>query len=1014
MFRRRIGLVLVSAALVSARGAMALDPALDVSQYAHTAWKVRDGFVEGEINAVAQTPDGYLWLGTEFGLLRFDGVRATAWQPPSGQHLPSDVVFNLLTARDGTLWIGTQKGLASWKDGRLATVTELAGQSITNLLQTRDGTVWVATFGIPQGKLCAIRKSGVVCYGNGGQFGVGVYVLYEDNRGSLWAGVGNGVWRWNPGPPKFYPLTEPEAIRALGDDESGRLLVGMHGGIETLIDGKSKPYALPSTLGQFKAQLRFFRGHNGSLWIGTADRGVVHIHQGKADLYTQADGLSGDYVNCVFEDREGDIWVATRDGLDRFRDFAVVTFSAKQGLSHNMTTSVLASRDGSVWIGSAVGGLNRWINGTMSTYGGPAQLASGAGHKEDDPLQRQRLGAAPDSLFQDHAGRIWVSTLSGVGYLQGNRFVRIEGIPAGQILSIAEDSDRNLWMAHQDFGLFQVLDGNVVRQIRWDLLGHKDPAMVLTGDPLRGGLWLGFLGGGIAYLKDGKVHTSHAPSDGLADGQVTGLQPDPDGTVWITAQGGLTRLKDGHLSTLTSKDGLPCDLIHGAVQDEERALWLSMSCGLVRISPSELNAWIEGVDKRTDPKPLLHPAVFDISDGVRSHTVMNIYKPQLAKSSDGRLWFLPTDGVSVIDPHRLPFNKVPPPVYIEQVTADRKVYGASSGLQLPPLVHDLTIDYTALSFPVPEKVHFRYKLEGQDKEWREVVNDREVQYSNLRPGRYSFRVTACNNSGVWNEQGAALDFAILPAYYQKLWFRGLCAAAILALFWAVHRLRLQVLERHQCEIRALNERLMKAQEEERTRIAGELHDGVLQQITSLSLSLGTIKRQVPSDSESKVSIAALQKKLIEIGADIRQLSHELHPAVLQESGLHEALSAYCEEFTKTRGIAVFCETDPTVRDLSSGSALCIYRIAQEALGNVAKHSKARHVRVRLTRTNGHVLLTISDDGIGCAPNRSGESGGLGLINMRERVRQLQGTLEFESEPGRGATVRAEVPFRPAR
>lgn len=335
-------------------------------------------------------------------------------------------------------------------------------------------------------------------------------------------------------------------------------------------------------------------------------------------------------------------------------------------------------------------------------------------------------------------------------------------------------------------------------------------------------------------------------------------------------------------------------------------------------------------------------------------------------------------------------------------------------------MRDLTIDYTALSLVVPEKVHFRFKLEGQDKDWREVVNQRRVEYSNLPPRHYRFRVMASNNSGVWNEQGASLDFTIDPAYWQTNWFRVLCVLTFVTLLWTYSQLRVRAfkrrqaaLEKHQTEVRALNEQMIKAQEAERIRISGELHDGVLQRITSLTLRLGIVKYQVPPDSEAKTSIIGLQQELIDIGTDVRHVSHELHPALLHESGLPAALSSHCEEFSKVRGLSVSCETDESVNELSPGAALSIYRIAQEALGNAAKHSQAKRVEVRLTRDKGRVSLSVSDDGIGCAPNQIGKSGGLGLINMRERVLQLNGTFEFDSQPGHGATVRASVPLRPA-
>jgi len=308
-------------------------------------------------------------------------------------------------------------------------------------------------------------------------------------------------------------------------------------------------------------------------------------------------------------------------------------------------------------------------------------------------------------------------------------------------------------------------------------------------------------------------------------------------------------------------------------------------------------------------------------------------------------------------------------------------------------------------------VRFRYKLEGHDPDWHEAGDRRQALYNDLRPANYRFRVVASNDAGVWNEAGAAVDFSIAPAYYQTAWFRTLAVLAFLSLLWSAYRIRLRVIERHQAEITALNESLMKAQEQERTRIAGELHDGVMQQISALSLVLGTGRRQPEADA--KQTMADVQRKLIEVGTEVRQLSHDLHPPMLKDAGLPEALRGYCEEFSRVRTIPVACDADDSVQDLSRGAALALYRIAQEALGNATAHGAAQHVDVRLTRSNGRVTLTVSDDGRGFDPNRIGKSGGLGLINMRERARQLNGTFELDSGPGRGTTVRVTIPFRRA-
>ncbi len=517
----------------------------------------------------------------------------------------------------------------------------------------------------------------------------------------------------------------------------------------------------------------------------------------------------------------------------------------------------------------------------------------------------------------------------------------------------------------------------------------------------------------MSYFKDGQLRASYTAADGLGKGHVPGLRLDRDGALWAaTEEGGLSRIEAGRIATLTSKNGLPCDTVHWTIEDDDRSFWLYAACGLVRIARSEVDAWV------ADPEHRVATTLWDAADGVRLRSLApSSWGPTVAKASDGKLWFLTGEGVHVVDPRQLRINRLPPPVWIGQVTADGRVYRQDStgpavrSLDLPPRIRDLQIEFTALSLVAPEKVRFKYRLEGQDRDWREVVNDRHVQYSNLPPGDYRFRAIACNDSGVWNEAGDTLELSVAAAYYQTIWFRTLAAATLAALLFAGFRVRMRIVERHAGEITALNERLMKAQEQERTRIAGELHDSVMQQITALSLVLGTAKRKIASDAEAKGMVADVQRRLIDVGTEVRELSHDLNPPILKQAGLPEALRGYCDSFGHAHGLAVSCDIDDSVAELSLGTALALYRIAQEALGNAAKHAAPTRVDVRLARAGADVVLVIADDGRGCDPGQVGK-GGLGLVNMRERARQLQGTFELDSRPRRGTTIRVAVPFRP--
>ena len=774
MNKWRIVPVVAVAIALACRAALALDPALDVSQYAHTSWKIRDGFARGTINAIAQTTDGYLWIATEFGLYRFDGVRAVHWQPPAGSKLPDDRVFGLLAARDGALWIGTWKGLARWKDGKLTTYAALAGKTITRVVEDHDGTVWVGTFGIlDAARLCEIRGGNVRCHGEDGSLGRAIFGLYEDRRRNLWVGGMDGFWRWEAGPREFFSMPgETNGVRAFAESDDGTLLIASQRGVKRLAGGRVEQHPLIDTSARLEDAL--LRDRDGGLWAAGPLRGLAHLHNARVDWYSETDGLSGQGSAGLLEDREGNIWVGTTDGIDQFRPYVAHTISVKQGLRNALAMSALADRNGAVWI-STFDGLYKWEHGQASRFGS---------------------GVNANCLFEDSNGRIWVTTLHEFGYLEGDRFVAARGVPGGVVHGIAELPSGHLWIANQSLGLMQVFHGRMIQKVPWSAFGHKDHANALAADYSHHGLWLGFFLGGVAYFEGDRIRASYSGANGLASGIVNDLRVDDGGTLWVAAEGGLSRIKDGRVGTLTSKNGLPCDGASWSVEDDSHDLWVYMTCGLLRIRAAEVDAWAAN-----PTAAMIHSTLFDAFDGVRSHAFVGGYTPRVTKSADGRIWFLPGDGVSVVDPRHLPINKVAPPVRIEQIVADGKTHDAASALRLPPNVRNLEIDYTALSFVVPAKMHFRFKLEGQDTDWREVVNQRRVEYSNLPPRHYRFRVIASNNSGVWNEQGAALDFAIAPAFYQTNWFRVLAVAAFLVLLWTLYRLRVQQLWRQQQKLR---------------------------------------------------------------------------------------------------------------------------------------------------------------------------------------------------------------------
>ena len=977
----------VCAFLLACPATFALNPALDVSQYAHTSWKTRDGFPKGEISSIAQTPDGYLWLGTELGLFRFDGIRHVQWRPPAYQELPSNWIFSLLVTRDGTLWIGTEKGLVSWKDGKLVQYGELANRYIFKLLEDHEGTVWASAAAVPSGKLCAIRNSNVQCFGDDGSFGRGVFNLYEDKKGNLWAGVKDGLWHWKPGPPKFYPLAgEPDGIQCFGEDKDGTLLVGWKNGIHRFLDGKTEAYSLPGRVGPIRAR-RMLYDRDGSLWIGTYNEGLVHVHQGRTDVFGLSQGLSGESATVLFEDREGTIWVAGGSGLDRFRDFAIPTFSMNQGFSSPRIRSVIADRNGGIWLATPES-LNRWTSGQVSIL--------------------NASGFIPNSLFQDDTGRIWVSTPFGFGYLKDDRFVSISNVP-GAVTAMTQDTAGNVWIVKEHVGLFQVLRERVVQEIPSSKLGHNDSVSAMTADP-RGGLWLGFFLGGVAYYSEGQIRETYTTANGLTGRRVNDLRFDQEGSLWIATEGGVSRLKNGRLATLTSRNGLPCDGAHWLREDDAGSLWFDTSCGLLRVARRDLDAWAIAMNYDINVTPAVYATVFDISDGIRSLAAPNHYSPQVAKTADGKLWFLSGDGgVNLIDPNHLPFNNLPPPVHIEQFVADRKTYEAVSyeggPMRLPPLIRDLQIDYTALSLVAPEKIRFRYKLEGRDNDWQEAINRRQAFYNDLPPGNYRFRVMASNNSGVWNETGTYVDFSIAPAYYQTAWFRIIVVIAFLLALGALYQLRLRQVAR---VVRGrMEERL-----EERERIARDLHDTLLQSVQGLILKFSAVAKQIPPDLPARNALEKTLDHADEVLAEGRDRIRNLRVNSASLSDLPAAFRSVAEETSQGRDAIFKTVVEGHVRDLHPMVLEEAYCIGREAISNALSHSGGQRVEAEITYDPRQFRLRVRDDGRGIDPKileAGGRAGHWGLQGMHERAQKIGGQLKFWSRPETGTEVELTVP-----
>jgi signal transduction histidine kinase len=465
-------------------------------------------------------------------------------------------------------------------------------------------------------------------------------------------------------------------------------------------------------------------------------------------------------------------------------------------------------------------------------------------------------------------------------------------------------------------------------------------------------------------------------------------------------------MRQGRLATLTSKNGLPCETVYWRAEDDDHSTWLYMACGLVRIAPGEMAAWM------ANPRHTVQTTVFDGSEGVRLHAApFSNNTPQVTKSPDGKLWFVAGAGVSVIDPRHLPLNKLPPPIQIESIIADDKPYDLKPGIRLPPNVRSLRIEFTALSLVAPEKIHFKYKLEGQNKNWHEVINERQATYTNLGPRNYRFRVIACNNSGVWNETGDTLEFSIAAAWNQTSWFYASCVAAFLAMLWGLHRLRLYQIRRE------FNAQL-DGRVDERLRVARELHDTMLQSFQAALIQMQAARNifaRRPEKTEESLdkAINTAAGAIAEGRNAIQDL--RLHPA--GGGDLAQLITTAGQELARSDEASgnppVFAVTvEGARRDVAPLIQDEVYRIARELLRNAFRHSQAERIEVEIRYESRHFRLHVRDDGKGIDPEvlkAGGRAGHYGLPGMRERANRFGGKLEFWSEAGAGTEAVLTVP-----
>ena len=1001
-----LGALVMLIGMVMVTPAKALDPQKLITQFTHTSWTAKDG-VPGPVRAIAQTPDGYLWLGTEAGLYRFDGLHFVAWEPSFGEQIRGSAVWSLCTSRDASLWIGfSSGGISQLRNGHLKNYSRTDGVpdgGILSIVEDGNGSIWAGgQYGLAKLDSGSWRQVGA----ESGYPAPGAQVLFVDRRGTLWVatdglnfGLSEDPVRRNtilslPHNAKSFVATGESvgqvwmmAEAADGDvwiaDTSGRT-------VRPIMSRRRSKAGIKVSAEPFS--VLFDRDRN--LWIGSDQKGlrrVVDVRQPERPLLDQLwarEGLSSDQVISALEDREGNLWFGTAIGVDRFRENKVIAYSTGEGLIPDQRLAVASTSDGSVWLVSYTGNtVQRFRQGRITTSKLPAYSRS----------DTTRIL----SLYADGNSSVWVGgSFTLAGGAKGNvSFMKVPGIENGAMVhAIARDTRGTLWITvwggDKGGGVLRLQDGNWTDfRNRVHLPQYR--CRVLYGDPL-GRLWLGFEDGEIAVHENEGFHV-YSSKDGLPGGKVLAITRDREGNIWIGSEGGLSRFDHGHFVTLTRKNGLPGNSVSGILEDDEGFLWLAGALAVLRVSSQELERAL------LNPSYRIQGASFDATDGLRGLPRQREPFPTAIRSADGRLWFSTSEGVAVIDPRHFPKNIVPPPVTIEALKADDRTLIASSGLRLRPRTRDLEFQYAALSLAVPEHVQFRYKLEGYDDDWRGPVSARAVAYTNLPPRNYRFRVIASNSDGVWNEDGASLDFTLMPAFYQTNWFRMLCLVSGAFIVCVIYRLR--VLKISKAMGARFDERLA-----ERTRMARDLHDTFLQTIQGSKL----VADDALDPSSDPIRMRrAMQQLSVWLGTatqEGRAALNSLRTATTQTNDLAEALRRATEDGLIPSSIAVAFsvvgdprEMHPIVRDE-------IYRIGYEAIRNACVHSGASQLEVEL-RYAHNLALRVGDNGTGIDPTvvDRGKAGHFGLQGMRERAARIGGKLTLVSSSDAGTDIKLVVP-----
>lgn len=961
--------------LFACRVCFSLDPKLGLTQYLHTRWTWQEGAVLPEVRALAQAAHEYLWIGTSRGLFRFDGLRFVKKELPGDG--TDDEIFALAASRNGGLWISKRSGLLKMDPTQHFTafpnVNGLPRGPIVHMLEDRDGRLWVGSHD-PDGLVAAIDSNGTVVSYHLPLRASSKYILalYEDRAGHMWAGS-SGICELIPTrvlnclqgfPMEAFSIIEDETGLLISDAHSSKLIQLSDHNRAEFIGGAKKD---PRVSGQL------MRDRDGNIWIGSTGKGLFCLRGKRLQQLTRRDGLSSDIITSLLEDREGNIWAGTENGLERFRNPTVLHISTLEGLSGDLVTAVAASRNGGLWVATN-DGINR-LDGDEVTH-----FSASESH-------------TIFSLYEDARRTLWIATSHGLETLVPGQHIA-HPVPGGRALNrvfaMTGNSHGEIWAADQWKGIYAWRNGKIAPfAVRGSPRDRN--AVPLLCSPT-GDLWVGYFQGGVAAVASGQSRL-YGIRDGMASGRVEAIHMDSTGTLWIGSSGGLSRFKDNRWTSWTHQNGLPQIGIQGIVADEEGGLWLMAADELLYASPSNFVSQAQTIDRKLKLLKL-GPA-----DGIHLGSVVGMTTQRIVRTPDGRVWIATPDGLAVINPQWLRQRRTAPSALIENVIVDDN----SIPLDQPEVMHfrgrKIQIQFSAVDLSEPERVSFKYRLQGLDSVWSFAGTRREIVYSHLAPGKYRFDVLAAE-ADIWNSASAGFDFVIRPLFYQTLWFQTLVFVASASLFVGLSWLRK----------RQLKERFRLVLDE-RSRLSRELHDTLLQGFAGVVYQLEAAFRQfdVAPDLAKERLQHALERADHSLKEGRETIAFMRSPEI-EDQTLSEILSTTCAVLVENTQILVQFRVTGEPFPVPYDVRWNVYVMAREAVVNAVNHASPGHIALNLNYSGSELEVVIEDDGVGFDIEVAKKlKNRWGLRSMEERASRIGARVAIRSEIGKGTRFEAIIP-----